>query len=144
MTSSRILGDEAIQSIVILGNFAEQLEKSGYVQRTDDGIRLTPKGFRQIGQNALSEIFKNLKKDQLGFHAQSQKGTSATNPEDTLEVRVRQALQCAHHQHPEERDSGRTERTQSELPAPQSRGRCASRRTSRSTRRTTKARRPPC
>lgn len=79
-----LLGDEAIQSIVILGNFAEQLEKSGYVQRTDDGIRLTPKGFRQIGQNALSEIFKNLKKDQLGFHAQSQKGTSATNPEDTL------------------------------------------------------------
>lgn len=79
-----LLGEEAIQSILILSNFARQLEKSGYVERTADGIRLTPKGFRQIGQNALAEIFRHLKKDQLGFHAQSQKGASAANPEDTL------------------------------------------------------------
>ena len=78
-----MLGDEAIQSIIILGNFAEHLEKSGYITRTDDGIRLTPKGFRQIGQSALREIFRNLKKDQFGLHAQSQKGNGSTNPEES-------------------------------------------------------------
>lgn len=77
-----LLNDEAIQSVVVLANFAEHLEKSGFVTRTDDGIRLTPKGFRQIGQSALREIFKNLRKDQFGLHAQSRRGTSTTNPEE--------------------------------------------------------------
>ena len=77
------LGDEAIQSIIILSNFAEQLEDSGYIQRTEDGIRLTPRGFRQIGQNALNEIFKNMNKDRFGLHPQEQRGVSRRNPEDT-------------------------------------------------------------
>ncbi|MCZ6730133.1 MAG: VWA domain-containing protein [SAR324 cluster bacterium] len=78
------LGEEAIQSIVILSNFAEQLEDAGYIQRTDDGIRLTPRGFRQIGQNALNEIFKNIRKDRFGMHPDSQRGVSQRNPEDTV------------------------------------------------------------
>ncbi len=77
------LGEEAIQSIIILSSFAEQLEDSGYIQRTEDGIRLTPRGFRQIGQNALNEIFNNMKKDRFGLHPQSQRGVSRRNPEDT-------------------------------------------------------------
>ena len=80
-----LLDDEAIQSVVVLANFAEHLEKSGFVSRTDDGIRLTPKGFRQIGQNALREIFKNLRKDQFGLHAQSRRGSSALQPEEPVQ-----------------------------------------------------------
>ncbi len=78
------MGDEAIQSIIILSNFAENLENSGFIHRTEEGIRLTPRGFRQIGQNALNEIFKNLKKDRIGLHPSSQQGTSKRNPEDTV------------------------------------------------------------
>ena len=79
-----LLGDEEIQSIMILGNFSDMLENSGYIQRTEEGIRLTPRGFRKIGQNALDEIFRNLRKDHLGLHALSQKGASASNQENTI------------------------------------------------------------
>ena len=86
------LGEEAIQSILILGNFAEQLEESGYIHRTEEGIRLTPRGFRQIGQNALNEIFKNIKKDRFGLHSIPQKGTSKRNPEETVPYEFGRAL----------------------------------------------------
>jgi uncharacterized protein with von Willebrand factor type A (vWA) domain len=79
-----LLSDEAIQSVVVLSNFASHLEKSGFVHGTDDGIRLTPKGFRQIGQSALKEIFKHLHKDQFGLHAQSRRGTSTANSEERV------------------------------------------------------------
>lgn len=79
-----MLGEEAIQSIVILSSFVEQLEDSGFINETADGIRLTPKGFRKIGQNALNEIFKNLRKDQFGPHPQHNKGVSTLNPEATV------------------------------------------------------------
>ena len=78
-----LLGDDQIQSLVILGNFSDMLEESGLVQRSDDGIRLTPRGFRKIGQNALNEIFRNLRKDHFGLHAISKKGVSLSNQEDT-------------------------------------------------------------
>ena len=77
------LGDDQMQSIVLIGNFSEQLENSGYIKRTDDGIRLTPRGFRKIGQNALNEIFKNVGKDLLGMHAVTRRGHSRINPEET-------------------------------------------------------------
>ncbi len=86
------LGEEAIQSILILSNFAEQLEESGYIHRTEEGIRLTPRGFRQIGQNALNEIFKNIKKDRFGLHSIPQKGTSKRNPEETVPSEFGRAL----------------------------------------------------
>jgi uncharacterized protein with von Willebrand factor type A (vWA) domain len=75
------LGEDAIQSIVILSTFADKLEESGYIQRTDDGIRLTPRGFRQIGQNALNEIFRNMRKDRFGLHPQEHRGVSRRNVE---------------------------------------------------------------
>lgn len=77
------LGDEAAQSLAILSKFAKQLEDSGFIRQDDNGIRLTPKGFRKIGQNALNEIFKHLRKDTFGMHEQFSRGTSHTHPEDT-------------------------------------------------------------
>jgi len=77
------LGDEQSQSILLISKFSDKLEQSGYIQRTDDGMRLTPRGFRKIGQNALSEIFKNLGKDQLGMHHIPRKGQTRINPEET-------------------------------------------------------------
>ena len=79
-----LLDGDAAQSILILGNFTDRLEQAGFVRRTDDGIRLTPKGFRQIGQNALNEIFKSLDHDRLGLHPLSQRGNAGVNPEDTV------------------------------------------------------------
>ena len=77
------LGEEQVQSIILISNFSEQLENSGYIQRTEDGIRLTPRGFRKIGQNALNEIFMNVGRDHLGLHAVPRRGHSRINLEST-------------------------------------------------------------
>jgi len=77
------MGEEAIQSLIILSDFAARLEEAGYIRRAEEGIRLTPKGFRRIGQNALNEIFRDLRKDAFGPHEQASRGVSASNPEDT-------------------------------------------------------------
>ncbi|MCH9045560.1 MAG: VWA domain-containing protein [SAR324 cluster bacterium] len=78
------MGEEAIQSLIILSNLAARLEAAGYVQRREEGIHLTPKGFRKIGQNALNEIFRDLRKDTFGLHEQANRGNSAGNPEDAV------------------------------------------------------------
>ena len=78
------MGEEAIQSLIILSNLAARLEAAGYVRRREEGIHLTPKGFRKIGQNALNEIFRDLRKDTFGLHEQANRGNSAGNPEDAV------------------------------------------------------------
>ncbi len=78
------LGEEAIRSIVILRTFSDQLEQSGFIRRTEEGIRLTPRGFRQIGQNALNEIFRNMPKDRFGMHPQDKQGATRRNIEDSV------------------------------------------------------------
>jgi uncharacterized protein with von Willebrand factor type A (vWA) domain len=77
------MGEDAMQSLVILSDFAARLEEAGYVRSGEEGIRLTPKGFRKIGQNALNEIFRDLRKDTFGPHEQASRGVSTTNPEAT-------------------------------------------------------------
>ncbi len=77
------MGQDAIQSLIILSDFATRLEDAGYIRRGEEGIRLTPKGFRKIGQNALNEIFRDLRKDTFGPHEQASRGVSASNPERT-------------------------------------------------------------
>lgn len=78
------MGEEAIQSLIILSNLAARLEAAGYVRRREEGIHLTPKGFRKIGQNALNEIFRDLRKDTFGLHEQANRGNSTGNPEDAV------------------------------------------------------------
>lgn len=98
-----LLGEEATNSIIILSDFTKKLEKSGYIRSTDEGIKLTPRGFRQIGQNALNEIFRTLKKEQLGLHPLNKKGTSkrdleASTPYEfgkTLDIDIMSTLKNA-------------------------------------------------
>lgn len=78
-----LMGEDAAKSILILGDFAERLKDAGYIDNEGEGMRLTPKGFRKIGQNALNDIFQDLKKDAFGTHPQFQRGAATSNPRDT-------------------------------------------------------------
>ena len=64
-----LLGDEAVESFDELKKLLEVLEQAGYVRREGDEWQLTPRGTRMIGQNALTEIFRSLKKQGIGNHA---------------------------------------------------------------------------
>ncbi len=69
-----LLGDEAAQQFEELKKLLEVLEQAGYVRREGDEWKLTPRGTRQIGQRALTEIYKQLKKHGLGNHAVPEAG----------------------------------------------------------------------
>ena len=63
-----LLGDEAVDSFDELKQLLEVLEQAGYIRREGDEWQLTPRGTRMIGQNALTEIFRSLKKQGIGNH----------------------------------------------------------------------------
>src|SRR5207249_3134300 len=70
-----ILGEEAYEHLKYLKNVEQMLEEEGYVVRTNQGLKLTPKGMRKIGDKALREIFQMLNKSRWGSHMTSAQGS---------------------------------------------------------------------
>ena len=63
-----LLGDDAMRSLQRLAELTRRLAEAGLIEQTESGLRLTPRGIRQIGANALSDVFQRLTKDQIGQH----------------------------------------------------------------------------
>ena len=51
-----------------MADFKKLLEKSGEVERTPQGLKVTPKGERRIRQDSLNEIFSTLEAGGAGDH----------------------------------------------------------------------------
>src|SRR5690606_18983147 len=69
-----LLGDDAVDQFSELQKLLEVLEEAGYVRREGDEWQLTPRGTRMIGQNALQEIYRQLKKQNIGNHPVPESG----------------------------------------------------------------------
>jgi uncharacterized protein with von Willebrand factor type A (vWA) domain len=70
-----LLGEETLEQMDQLSKMAKMLEDAGYIQKTRrGGFELTPQGARKIGEKALTDIFHELKKDQIGQHEQNRTG----------------------------------------------------------------------
>jgi uncharacterized protein with von Willebrand factor type A (vWA) domain len=63
-----LLGDDAMRSLQRLAELSRRLADAGLIEHTETGLRLTPRGIRQIGAKALSDVFQRLNKDQIGQH----------------------------------------------------------------------------
>jgi uncharacterized protein with von Willebrand factor type A (vWA) domain len=63
-----LLGDDAMRSLQRLAELTRQLAEAGLIEHTESGLRLTPRGIRQIGSNALADVFRRLTRDQIGQH----------------------------------------------------------------------------
>jgi uncharacterized protein with von Willebrand factor type A (vWA) domain len=63
-----LLGEEEEEQMEQLARLAKMLEDEGLIKKNRRGYELTPQGVRKIGQKALTDIFKHLKKDKLGQH----------------------------------------------------------------------------
>jgi uncharacterized protein with von Willebrand factor type A (vWA) domain len=63
-----LLGDDAMHALQRLAELTRRLADAGLIEHTESGLRLTPRGIRQIGSNALSDVFQRLSKDQIGQH----------------------------------------------------------------------------
>ena len=63
-----LLGEEEGEQLEQLRQLARMLEEAGYIRQTRRGYELTPQGVRKIGEKALTDIFADLKRDQVGQH----------------------------------------------------------------------------
>jgi uncharacterized protein with von Willebrand factor type A (vWA) domain len=81
-----LLGDESADTLEQLKQLLDVLEEAGYIRRNGDGSwELTPNGMRKIGQQALGEIYQQLKKQGIGNHALPQSGRHGERMDDTKE-----------------------------------------------------------
>ncbi len=77
------LGEEAYESVESMREMARELEEAGYIAKTKNGLELTPKAMRKIGQKALRDIFAYIKREQLGEHDIHERGGAGVPLEET-------------------------------------------------------------
>ena len=81
----RALGRQAVDDMEALRQIERELERQGYLQRTDGKLELTPKAVRRLGQTALRKVFAELPDGGTGDHDQHDAGqageyTGSTRP----------------------------------------------------------------
>ncbi len=82
-----LLGDAAAQDFGNLRHVVLLLDNSGYLQRSEGRVTLSPKGTRKIGQLALRDIYQTLLRDRAGGHSSDHRGLSEVRPEMTRRYR---------------------------------------------------------
>jgi uncharacterized protein with von Willebrand factor type A (vWA) domain len=81
----RALGRQAVDDMEALRQIEQELERQGYLQRSDGKLELTPKAVRRLGQTALKKVFAQLPDGGTGDHEQRDAGqagefTGSTRP----------------------------------------------------------------
>jgi uncharacterized protein with von Willebrand factor type A (vWA) domain len=72
----RRLGSEAVRDFEGLRDLERELEQQGYLVRGDDGLRLTPRAVRRLGQTALRRVFAQLAARGQGDHDDHRTGAA--------------------------------------------------------------------
>ncbi len=72
----RQLAPSAVDDLRALRNLERELERQGYVHRDKDGISMTPKALRRLGQTALRKIFADLEAGGRGEHDDRRTGAA--------------------------------------------------------------------
>ena len=70
------LGREAVGDMQALRDLERELEQQGYLTRGDDGLRLTPRAVRRLGQTALRRVFAQLDGSSNGDHDDQRTGAA--------------------------------------------------------------------
>jgi uncharacterized protein with von Willebrand factor type A (vWA) domain len=70
------LGAEAARDFRALRDLERELEQQGYLSRGEDGLRLTPRAVRRLGQTALRRVFAQLSAAGHGDHDDRRTGAA--------------------------------------------------------------------
>jgi len=81
-TLRELLGDEAVQSLVLLRDLEPALRGRGYLREGVDP-RLTPRAIRRLGATALAEVYGALRRDRPGGHEVDARGVALPRPDQT-------------------------------------------------------------
>jgi uncharacterized protein with von Willebrand factor type A (vWA) domain len=81
----RALGRQAVDDMAALRQIERELERQGYLERSDGKLELTPKAVRRLGETALRRVFADLPEGSRGDHDQHDAGqageyTGSTRP----------------------------------------------------------------
>ena len=89
----RRLGRRRCRDFAALRDLERELERQGYLTRGDDGLRLTPRAVRRLGQTALRRVFAQLAASGHGDHDDQRTGAAdePTGADPALGVRRRAA-----------------------------------------------------
>ncbi len=80
-----LLGEESLRELKKLKGVVDLLEEAGYIRKSGDELRLTPKGIKKIGLKAMGDIFASLKRSHTGEHAVGFAGKGGNPIEETKE-----------------------------------------------------------
>jgi len=80
----RQLAPSAAADLAALRDLERELERQGYITRERDGMSLTPKALRRIGETALRRIFAQLDAGQRGDHDDTRSGAAEERTGATL------------------------------------------------------------
>ncbi|RCK70394.1 hypothetical protein DT076_07025 [Desertihabitans brevis] len=72
----RQLGAGAARDLQQLRRLEQELERQGWLHRGEDGLQLSPKALRRIGQTALKQIFSSLEAQRTGAHEDRRTGAA--------------------------------------------------------------------
>ena len=75
-TLERHLGGEAAADLRALRELERELERQGYVSSDDDGLRLTPRAVRRLGETALRRVFAQMEASGSGDHDDRRTGAA--------------------------------------------------------------------
>ena len=81
----QVMGEDARRQLEQLQSLIKQLEEAGYLRRKGDRMELTPRGIRKLAQQALREVFSELKKDRMGRHEVYYRGDGGERTGETRE-----------------------------------------------------------
>lgn len=70
------LGRDAVADLTALRDLERELERQGYLSRTDEGLKLTPRALRRLGQTALKRVFAQLEASGRGDHDDRRTGSA--------------------------------------------------------------------
>ena len=68
------LGSSALRDLEALRELERELERQGYLSRGEDGLRLTPRAVRRLGESALRKVFAHLEAAGRGDHEEHRPG----------------------------------------------------------------------
>ena len=70
----RQLPASSVRNLEALRDLQAELERQGYIESGADGMQLTPKALRRLGETALKRIFQRLDADGTGSHQDPRSG----------------------------------------------------------------------
>jgi len=79
----QLLGDDASRSLDEMQRLVRELEGRGLVERSAEGMQLTARGMRKIGQKALGDLFARLSRDRFGEHDLTRLGYGGERGDDS-------------------------------------------------------------